>query len=155
MRSARKITALRRFLPLVLAAVLALVAVMAGGELTSPLPARVRAEFGHCHEGGGTNCVVDGDTLWIAGRKVRLTGIDAPETHEPRCPREAALGKAATLRLHQLVNSGTLRITFGKRDQDANGRLLRNLAVNGRDIGHLLVEAGLARRYGGAKRSWC
>src|SRR5688572_22909093 len=59
---------------------------------------RIEAEFGLCHEGGGRNCVVDGDTVWIAGDKVRIAGIDAPETHEPKCPREAELGRRAALR---------------------------------------------------------
>jgi endonuclease YncB( thermonuclease family) len=41
------------------------------------------------------------------------------------------------------------------RDKDPNGRLLRNLAVDGKDVGQALIAAGLARRYGGGKRSWC
>ena len=116
----------------------------------------LRAEFGLCHEGGGTNCVVDGDTIWIKGRKVRIAGIDAPETHEPRCPREAALGRAAANRLHALLNSGTVTATpAAGRDRDPNGRLLRNVAVDGRDVGQALIAAGVARRYGGAKKAWC
>jgi endonuclease YncB( thermonuclease family) len=119
------------------------------------LPATVRAEFGRCHEGGGFNCVVDGDTVWIGGRKVRITGIDAPETHEPKCPREAALGNAAAERLRVLLSSGTLTFEAGNRDRDGNGRLLRNIAVDGRDVGTTLIAAGLARRYAGAKKPWC
>jgi endonuclease YncB( thermonuclease family) len=119
------------------------------------LPASIRAEFGRCHEGGGTNCVVDGDTVWITGQKVRIAGIDAPETHEPKCPREAVLGKASADRLQALLNSGTVTATSADRDRDPNGRLLRHLAVNGRDVGDSLVAAGLARRYGGAKKAWC
>ena len=34
--------------------------------------------FGFCHTGGGENCVVDGDTFWIDGNKVRVADIDAP-----------------------------------------------------------------------------
>jgi endonuclease YncB( thermonuclease family) len=45
--------------------------------------------------------------------------------------------------------------TTADRDRDPNGRLLRHLAVNGRDVGDSLVAAGLARRYGGAKKAWC
>ena len=57
---------------------------------------RVRPAFGYCQWGGGTNCVVDGDTFWIGGEKVRIAGIDAPETHPSRCEDEARLGNAAT-----------------------------------------------------------
>lgn len=51
-----------------------------------------RASFGYCYRGGGTDCVVDGDTFYIGGEKVRIPGIDAPETHPPRCAYEAKLG---------------------------------------------------------------
>lgn len=44
--------------------------------------------FGFCFKGGGTNCVVDGDTAWIDRVKVRVADIDAPETHPPHCAHE-------------------------------------------------------------------
>jgi micrococcal nuclease len=40
--------------------------------------APVTAAFSYCQWGGGSNCVVDGDTFWIGGEKVRIAGIDAP-----------------------------------------------------------------------------
>ena len=43
----------------------------------------VRAPFSMCFTGGGYNCVVDGDTIWLQGTKIRIADIDAPETHEP------------------------------------------------------------------------
>jgi endonuclease YncB( thermonuclease family) len=131
------------------------VAAAGGGGFPAELPPSIRAEFGRCHEGGGTNCVVDGDTVWITGRKVRIAGIDAPETHEPKCPQEAVLGKASADRLQALLNSGTVTATRTGRDRDPNDRLLRNISVDGRDVGQVLVAAGLARRYGGGKKSWC
>ena len=36
------------------------------------------ANFGFCHTGGGYNCVVDGDTIWLKGQKIRVADIDAP-----------------------------------------------------------------------------
>jgi endonuclease YncB( thermonuclease family) len=113
----------------------------------------ITTEFGLCHEGGGRNCVVDGDTVWIAGEKVRIAGIDAPETHEFKCAAEAELGKKAALRLQALLSSG--RLTATPIDRDRYGRLLRNLAVDGRDVGKALIAEGLAREYAGGKRSWC
>ena len=58
------------------------------------------ASFGFCDTGGGSNCVVDGDTLYYQGTKVRIADIDTPETHPSRCAAEARLGDAATRRLH-------------------------------------------------------
>jgi len=115
----------------------------------------VRARFGFCHSGGGTNCVVDGDTLWIGGENVRLADIDAPETHEPRCAGEQALGDRATRRLHGLVNSGAVTLHSIERDHDRYGRKLRIVAVGGTSVGDTLVSEGLARWYEGGRRSWC
>jgi endonuclease YncB( thermonuclease family) len=115
----------------------------------------IRAAFGYCHSGGGTNCVVDGDTFYVNGAKVRIAGIDAPETHPPRCAAEARLGNEATERLHALLNSGSLTMTSIDRDRDRYGRLLRNVAVSGRDVGEAMIAAGVARAYGSGRRSWC
>lgn len=115
----------------------------------------VRASFGSCHVGGGTNCVVDGDTFWIGGQKVRIAGIDAPETHPPRCAEEARLGNAATAMLRSLLTSGAVTMTSIDRDRDSYERLLRNVAVNGQDVGEAMISAGVAREYAGGRRSWC
>ena len=31
---------------------------------------------------------VDGDTIWLKRKKIRIADIDAPETHDPRCASE-------------------------------------------------------------------
>jgi hypothetical protein len=46
------------------------------GITLSDEPAQAR-HFGFCHTGGGTNCVVDGDTIWLDGIKIRVADIDA------------------------------------------------------------------------------
>ena len=123
--------------------------------LVQPASAPVRAEFTFCHTGGGTNCVVDGDTFYISGAKVLIAGIDAPETHPPRCGREAELGNHATKKLHSLLNSGAVKMTSIDRDRDSYGRLLRNVAVDGQDVGEALISGGVARAYGSGRRGWC
>ena len=115
----------------------------------------VRASFSYCYRGGGTNCVVDGDTFYIDGDKVRIAGIDAPETHPPRCAYEAQLGNEATDKLHELLNSGAVTMTSIDRNRDVYGRLLRNVQVNGADVGEAMVSAGVAREYGNGRRPWC
>ena len=115
----------------------------------------VGAQFGFCHTGGGTNCVVDGDTIWLQGQNIRIADIDAPETHEPRCAEEKALGDRATQRLLQLVNSGTVTTLRINRDEDRYGRKLRRVQVDGVSVGETLVNDGLARWYRGGKRPWC
>ncbi|MCL6684033.1 thermonuclease family protein [Sphingomonas alba] len=115
----------------------------------------VRESFHFCHTGGGTNCVVDGDTIWLQGENIRIADIDAPETHEYDCASEKALGDRATQRLLQLVNSGTITLKSVDRDADVYGRKLRLVLVDGHDVGDTLVNEGLARYYQGGKRPWC
>lgn len=115
----------------------------------------VRVAFGSCKWGGGKNCVVDGDTFYLNGEKVRIADIDAPETHDYRCASELALGDRATERLQALLNSGAVTMTSIDRDRDVYGRLLRNVSVNGQDVGETLVSAGVARWYAGGRRPWC
>jgi endonuclease YncB( thermonuclease family) len=131
-------------------------------EFGLPIPTAMRAHsapvtasFGYCFAGGGTNCVVDGDTFWIGGAKVRIAGIDAPETHDYDCESELALGNQATDKLQALLNSGAVTMSGIGRDRDVYGRLLRNVQVNGADVGAAMVSAGVARVYGRGRRSWC
>jgi endonuclease YncB( thermonuclease family) len=122
---------------------------------SSSSSAGVRASFGFCHTGGGTNCVVDGDTFYLNGEKVRIAGIDAPETHDYGCQSELELGNQATRKLHSLLGSGAITMTSIDRDRDVYGRLLRNVSVDGQDVGETMISAGVAREYGSGRRSWC
>ena len=116
---------------------------------------RVSARFPICHTGGGTDCVVDGDTAWIGGTKVRVADIDAPETHPPRCAQEAELGDRATRRLAELMSAGPFEMRRIDRDEDRYGRRLRVLVRDGRSLGDMMVAEGLARTWEGRRRPWC
>lgn len=111
--------------------------------------------FTICHTGGGIDCVVDGDTLWVGGEKIRVADIDAPETHPPRCAYEADLGDRATRRLAELVNADPFELRIVDREVDRYGRKLRVLVRNGRSLGDQLVAEGLARTWEGRRRPWC
>ena len=126
-----------------------------GRSARSHAAAGVRASFSYCKWGGGQNCVVDGDTFYIGGAKVRIADIDAPETHDYRCQSELELGERAARQLQALLNSGAVTMTSIDRDRDVYGRLLRNVAVDGRDVGDSLISDGLARAYAGGRRPWC
>src|SRR3546814_4091570 len=114
----------------------------------TPMAAR---SFGLCFTGGGENCVVDGDTFWIDGEKVRVADIDAPETHPSRCAEEARLGKAATERLRALLDAGPVTLVTADRDVDRYGRKLRLVERDGRAQGGVLVREGLGGAWGGGK----
>jgi endonuclease YncB( thermonuclease family) len=114
-----------------------------------------RTSFRYCFTGGGYDCVVDGDTIWLKGVKIRIADIDAPETHDPRCASEKALGDRATVRLHDLLESGSISLKPIDRDEDIYRRKLRIVLVNGESVGDTLVAEGLARYYGNGRRPWC
>lgn len=115
----------------------------------------VAVMFSICGAGRRIDCVVDGDTFWFRGEKIRIADIDAPEVSTPRCRREAELGDAATQRLRALLNAASFTLVTGARDQDQYGRKLRIVSRGGRSIGETLVDEGLARRWNGPRRSWC
>lgn len=107
--------------------------------------------------GGKTRgtCVVDGDTFHMNGTTIRISDIDAPETHPPRCALEADLGDRATTRLSQLLSAGPFQLVRHDRDLDKYGRHLRVVVRDGRSIGKMLVAEGLARSWTGKRRPWC
>lgn len=105
-----------------------------------------------CGNGKRTNCVVDGDTVWISGEKIRLLEIDTPEMGQPKCNRPAPLAGAARDRLAQLL-TGDIRMD--RSGQDRYGRTLANLNVGGRDVGDVLLQEGLARAYHPGQDPWC
>ncbi|MDQ1439447.1 MAG: micrococcal nuclease [Acidimicrobiaceae bacterium] len=90
--------------------------------------------------------VVDGDTLHVrlAGRseRVRLIGIDTPESVKPRTPVEC-FAKEASARTHALLPAGTtVRLV---RDVEARDRYGRLLAYVYRPSDGLFVNLALAR----------
>ena len=101
-------------------------------------------------------CVVDGDTFWLDGVKIRIADIDTPEISEPRCDYEYQLGMRATHRLVELLNDGPFELTtIGSRDEDQYGRKLRVVMRGGRSLGDQLVSEGLARTWTGRREPWC
>ena len=114
------------------------------------------ARFARCGAAPRVTCVVDGDTLWYRGAKIRLADINTPEVSQPACPREAALGEAASARLAELLNQGPFTLArAGNRDRDRYGRLLRTVTRRGESLGAALVREGLAERWSGRRGSWC
>lgn len=102
-------------------------------------------------------CVVDGDTIWYEGAKIRIADINTPETSEPDCAQEAELGARATARMTELLNEGafSLEAWTDGRDKDRYGRELRIVTRGGQSLGEVLVAEGLAERWTGHRRNWC
>lgn len=102
--------------------------------------------------------VYDGDTVELkcpdGKRTARLVGFDTPETKDPGCPAEKALGDKATARLRQIVKGAD--ITMRHDGHDKYGRELVRLSADRRDVGDTLIREGLALAYrGGTRVNWC
>lgn len=80
--------------------------------------------------------VIDGDTVWVEGNRIRLYGIDAPERDQP-------YGSDARSALAGLVNG--YRIRFEPVTFDVYGRLVARLVrEDGTDICSAMVISGNA-----------
>ncbi len=111
--------------------------------------------FPICAGGARVTCVVDGDTFWLDGVKIRIADINTPEIGSPQCAAEAALGQQATQKLRQLLNGGDFSLARIDRDEDQYGRKLRIVLRDGQSIGDMLVAEGLAHEWRGRRESWC
>ncbi|MDX9948066.1 MAG: thermonuclease family protein [Bacteroidales bacterium] len=73
--------------------------------------------------------IVDGDTFWIddgseKGMKVRLTGVDAPETRNSRNKVKTAFGNESTRYLTDLIAGKMVRLEYDIDTLDQYGRTL-------------------------------
>jgi hypothetical protein len=92
---------------------------------------------------GSSLAVLDGDTAALKGKdRIRLLGVDAPETYDSRCERELLLGLKAKKRFAELLAAGPVRIE--RREKDAFRRTLAYVTLSdGRDVGRTMLEEGL------------
>lgn len=116
---------------------------------------REQGTFSICKGHGRITCVVDGDTIWYRGDKIRIADINTPEVSQPDCRYEADLGAQATNRLLALLNQGPFTLEREGRDTDHYGRLLRVITRDGQSLGAALVAEGLAEEWQGRRGDWC
>lgn len=91
--------------------------------------------------------IVDGDTIHLNGEKIRLDGVDAPETDQI-CTygnTKYFCGQEATLQLKKIVEKGTLYCEGASKDR--YGRIIGTCFVNGENVNRLLVMSGWALAY--------
>jgi endonuclease YncB( thermonuclease family) len=123
--------------------------------------------------------VVDGDTITVRfnipanihtpGRdavvtysiteKIRIAGVNTPESYRPVCPEEGVKAQAAKKFVAEFL-SKTKYITLvtGKTERDKYDRILGDLVADGKSLREELIKSGNARSYHGEKRDpqeWC
>lgn len=101
-------------------------------------------------------CIVDGDTLWLDGENLRMQGYDTPEPYTAICggAAEVALARRASARFRELLNANAFTIVTGGLD-NTGARTLATIRIGGRDVGDILIEEGLARRWPDGDEWWC
>ena len=108
-----------------------------------------------CGKAKRYTCVVDGDTIWLKGEKIRLMGFDTPETTTAFCggDTEKQLGNKATERLQELLTNNDFSV---HRDgKDRYGRTLAIIRIDDVNVGDMLVDEGLARYWPDGDEFWC
>jgi len=98
---------------------------------------------------GSTPRVVDADTLEVAGQRVRLQGIDAPESAQScrqATGQRYGCGESATQALRARIGTGAVTCTIEGRDR-YNRALGICYAADGTDLNAWLVRQGYALAY--------
>ncbi len=141
----------------------------AHAQSAEPLPGPVPAEVVR---------VIDGDTVEVRARiwpghivetRVRLRGVDTPETRRPDCEAERTAGAAATAFTEDWIAASRL-VTEAIENPDASpavvslheidlgsfaGRVVARIRrADGEDLSEALVDAELATPYG-ETGPWC
>ena len=96
----------------------------------------------------GTASVIDGDTIEIRGQRVRLYGIDAPESSQLCYQADGSpvrCGQQAALALDALLQEQTCRCDI--QDQDRYDRKVAICYVQDTDINEWMVARGWALAY--------
>lgn len=95
----------------------------------------------------GRASVIDGDTLEIRGQRIRLYGIDAPESKQ-NCRRVSGevwrCGQRAALALSDRIGSNP--VSCNARDRDRYGRVVAVCEAHG-DLNKFMVRNGWAAAY--------
>ena len=86
--------------------------------------------------------VIDGDTFEIeGGERVRLIGVDTPETVKPNAPVEC-FGTESSEYLKGLIEGKSVRLVRDKTDRDRYARLLRYAYLDEVFINEKIVREG-------------
>lgn len=97
----------------------------------------------------GRASVVDGDTIEIHGTRIRLSGVDAPESGQLSADKTTGspipCGRRAALFLADML--GAKVVACFPEGHDRYGRTLAHCRVGDGDVGDALVRAGWAMSF--------
>jgi endonuclease YncB( thermonuclease family) len=91
----------------------------------------------------GQASVIDGDTLEIHGTRIRLWGVDAPESSQLCRGADSNLYRCGASAAHDL-DIARRPVNCTPISEDQYGRSVATCSVGGTDLGEWLVRHGLA-----------
>lgn len=93
--------------------------------------------------------VVDGDTIWLnmdgENVKVRLIGVDTPESVHADSSKNTEEGQEASDFLKELLTDEDVFLTYDEERYDQYGRTLAYVYLNGEMVQRILLQEGLAQ----------
>jgi len=95
----------------------------------------------------GAAVIIDGDTIDVGGERIRLHGIDAPESRQ-LCTVNGSdwrCGESATLALEHEAEGRTVRCEGSRRDR--YGRIIAVCFAGETDLNAMMVREGFALAY--------
>jgi len=140
-----------RFIPILIATVL----LASCNPLNAVETTTHTGPIGYCDGGKRHTCIVNGDTIWLEGEKLRPQGFDTPEPQTNMCggASEKKLALKVKARLRELLNNNTWTVErFGL---DRYERTLATIRINGEDVGDILIRERLARKWPDGHEWWC
>lgn len=95
----------------------------------------------------GVPSVVDGDTLELHGQRIRLHGIDAPESRQlcQQSGQSVRCGQSAALALDAFIQHRP--VSCAQKDKDRYGRIVAVCKLGGTNLNAWMVEQGHALAY--------
>lgn len=93
--------------------------------------------------------VVDGDTIIVdfngTQERVRLTGVDTPESVHPDASRNVEFGKVSSSFTKNYLEGKKVTLEFDVQERDKYSRLLAYVYVDGEMFNNILLEEGMAK----------
>ncbi len=117
----------------------------------------VDTRFTLCGERGSKGCVIDGDTIMLGRRKIRITGYNAPEL-QGECEAETMLARRSRDALRDWINEGAFEMSGGDDPPfDQYGRELRELKRGDTLLADYMIDQALAQEsgWGFTRGGWC
>lgn len=129
------------------------ISVVTGRDFSAGAAPVHAVRFSSCAGGSSPDCVVDGNTIYLARQRVEIGGMDVPRIQGAACDQERSRGLDAAVRLADLLNGG--KVTLAGKVRGPDGQLRTKVYVDGNDVSAAMISADVAREPSSEPQGWC